>query len=97
MAVRQAGPETNPAPPGPVGGSYKPLTEAGLRAIYDTALRLLEELGMGEVPKRFEELALSKGAHLNAAGAAVLFPGPRRGHHRRGGQVIRLSWPRSEA
>ena len=68
VAVRQAGPETNPAPPGPVGGSYKPLTEAGLRAIYDTAIRLLEELGMGEVPKRFQELALSKGAHLNERG-----------------------------
>ncbi len=68
VAVRQAGPETNPAPPGPTGGSYKPLSEAGLRAIYDTALRLLEELGMGEVPRRFQDLALTKGAHLSARG-----------------------------
>jgi trimethylamine---corrinoid protein Co-methyltransferase len=52
----------------PLGGHYKPLSEAGLKAIYDTAIRLLAELGMGEVPKRFEELALSKGATLNAKG-----------------------------
>lgn len=44
------------------------MTESGLRSIYDTALRLLEELGLGEVPRRFQELALSKGAHLNDRG-----------------------------
>jgi len=52
----------NPCPPGQAGGSYKPLSEAGLSAIYDTALRLLEQLGMGEVPARL-------GEHLIAAGA----------------------------
>jgi trimethylamine---corrinoid protein Co-methyltransferase len=68
VALRQAPQEINPAPPGPLGGHYKPLSELGLKAIYDTSIRLLAELGMGEVPKRFEELALSKGAYLNAKG-----------------------------
>lgn len=66
--MRQAGPELNPAPPGPRGGQYRPLSDSDVRSIYDTALRLLEELGLGEVPRRFQELALSQGAHLNARG-----------------------------
>jgi len=62
MAKRAALPEVNPAPPGRLGGQYKPLGDADLVAIYDTALRLLEELGMGEVPDRLY-------ADLCAAGA----------------------------
>ncbi len=50
LAQRAAPPPVNPAPPGQQGGAYRPLSEIDLRAIYDTALRLLEELGMGEVP-----------------------------------------------
>lgn len=61
-------PEVNPCPPGQVGGSYKPLKAADLQAIYGTALKLLEELGMGEVPATFQAMALAKGAHLNAHG-----------------------------
>ena len=68
VALRQAPQEFNPAPPGPLGGQYKPLSEQGMKAIYDTAIKLLAELGMGEVPGRFQELALSKGAFLNAKG-----------------------------
>ncbi|MBZ0262501.1 MAG: trimethylamine methyltransferase family protein [Hyphomicrobiales bacterium] len=66
-------PEVNPCPPGQTGGEYRPLSEAGLRAIYDTALRLLTDLGMGEVPERFRKLALSKGASLNRQGR-LCFP-----------------------
>ena len=74
VALRQAAaPENNPCPPGQSGGAYKPLTEAGLKAIYDTALRLLENLGMGEVPASFQELALAKGAGLNSQGR-LCFP-----------------------
>ncbi|MGI9512973.1 MAG: trimethylamine methyltransferase family protein [Anderseniella sp.] len=61
----------NPCPPGQLGGTYKPLSEAGLRAIYDTALKLLSELGMGDVPNDFCKLALSKGANLNQRGRLV--------------------------
>ena len=63
-----AAPEVNPCPPGQIGGSYRPLSEAQLQAIYDTALRLLAELGMGEVPAAFQELALARGAQLNDRG-----------------------------
>ncbi|MBU2994382.1 trimethylamine methyltransferase family protein [Octadecabacter sp. 1_MG-2023] len=42
----------NPAAPGQIGGQYRPLSEQDCTAIYDTALRLLSDLGMGEVPKR---------------------------------------------
>lgn len=61
LALRR-GPRPNPSPPGQPGGRYAPLTEADLRAIHDTALRLLEHLGMGEVPPRLA-------ADLVAAGA----------------------------
>ncbi|MEL6550242.1 MAG: trimethylamine methyltransferase family protein [Pseudomonadota bacterium] len=61
---RAAGP-ANPAPPGQVGGQYRPLTEAAIRAIYDTALRLLSEVGMGEVPLRLQADFLKAGARLD--------------------------------
>ena len=62
MAQRAAGPAANPAPPGQLGGLYKPLSDSDLQAIYDTALRLLEELGMGEVPGRLADVLLAAGA-----------------------------------
>ena len=46
QALRAAPPKTNPAPHGQIGGQYKPLREDEIEAIYDTALRLLEELGI---------------------------------------------------
>ena len=58
----------NPCPPGQRGGAYKPLDDAGLKKITDTAFQLLAELGIGDVPKRFQDLALSKGAYLNDKG-----------------------------
>ncbi|MCE2516760.1 MAG: trimethylamine methyltransferase family protein [Alphaproteobacteria bacterium] len=58
----------NPCPPGQVGGTFKPLDDHGLKQIMDTAYRLLDEIGMGEVPHRFQDLALAKGAHLNSSG-----------------------------
>ncbi|MEQ9695074.1 trimethylamine methyltransferase family protein [Shimia sp. SDUM112013] len=51
LAQRAAPPTVNPCQPGQIGGQYRPLTEAECRAIYATALRLLEGLGMGEVPE----------------------------------------------
>jgi trimethylamine--corrinoid protein Co-methyltransferase len=50
LAQRAAAPAINPAPAGKVGGQYSPLSERDLKGIYDTALRLLRDLGMGEVP-----------------------------------------------
>ncbi len=63
MAKRQRPPEFNPAPPGPRGGQYGPLSDADRAAIYDAALGLLETLGMGQVPDRLADLFLSAGAH----------------------------------
>ncbi|MEO0358315.1 MAG: trimethylamine methyltransferase family protein [Pseudomonadota bacterium] len=62
VAKRAAPPVFDPAPAGQVGGQYCPLTPAEVTAIYDTALRLLAELGMGEVPGRLR-------ADLSKAGA----------------------------
>jgi len=63
LAKAAAPPAINPAPPGQVGGQYKPLTDTDLQQVFDTALRLLEELGMGEVPDRLAALFLAHGAH----------------------------------
>ncbi|WP_375279720.1 trimethylamine methyltransferase family protein [Pseudooctadecabacter sp.] len=54
-ATAAAPPAVNPAAPGQLGGQYRPLTEAECSQIYDTALRLLSELGMGEIPPRLME------------------------------------------
>jgi trimethylamine--corrinoid protein Co-methyltransferase len=61
-AQRAAPVRVNPAPPGAVGGRYTPLAEAELRQIYQMALRLLAELGMGEVPERLWNDLLAAGA-----------------------------------
>jgi len=65
VTARAAPPVINPAPPGQIGGAYRPLTDTDLKAIFATALRLLAELGMGEVPDRLW-------ADLTAAGAVDL-------------------------
>ena len=61
-------PEVNPCPPGQIGGSYRPLSAADMTAVYDTALRLLSDLGMGEVPANYQALALERGARLTERG-----------------------------
>ncbi len=73
LAQRAAKPAFDPCPPGQIGGMYKPLSEADLRRIYDTALDLLEKLGIGEVPKRLHNDLLAVGAVDNGRGR-VLFP-----------------------
>jgi len=72
IAERAAPPRINPAPPGQRGGAYRPLTDADLRAIYDTALRLLAELGMGEVPPRLADDLCRAGAEPGRAGRLTL-------------------------
>ncbi|MFD2740966.1 trimethylamine methyltransferase family protein [Sulfitobacter aestuarii] len=73
LAQRAAKPAVDPCPPGQVGGAYKPLTEAEIQRIYNTALDLLENLGMGEVPPRLQADLLAAGARDNGAGR-LLFP-----------------------
>lgn len=45
-----------------------PLSEHDLQQIYQTALKILSGLGMGEAPPALVEQALKKGANLNDAG-----------------------------
>ena len=71
LEMRAAGP-ANPAPPGQIGGQYRPLDDTDLSRIYDTALRLLSELGMGEVPARLLTDLTAAGA--TADGNRVCFP-----------------------
>lgn len=73
LARRAAGPPTSPCPPGQSGGQYRPLGDKELRDIYETALRLLAELGVGEVPARLAERMIASGAQDSGAGR-LLFP-----------------------
>ncbi len=64
---------TNPAPPGQVGGTYKPLTDSGVAQICTAAFTILETMGMGEVPRMVMDRALERGATANATGR-LCFP-----------------------
>ena len=48
LALRAAGPQFAPAPPGARGGLYRPLDDGQMDRIISAAFRLLAELGMGE-------------------------------------------------
>ena len=73
LAQRAAKPQVDPCPPGQAGGMYRPLTDAEVHRIYDTALRLLDGLGMGEVPPRLQRDLIRAGARDNGDGR-ILFP-----------------------
>ncbi len=60
--------EVNPCPPGQRGGQYRPLSDSGVAAIVDTALRILDEIGMAEVPDVVSEKAKACGAYTNDLG-----------------------------
>jgi len=63
LALRHAvKPVFHPADPGQVSGAYKPLSEAEIKQIYDAALTLLADLGMGECPPVLVDKATEKGA-----------------------------------
>lgn len=62
MAKRAAKPVFDPCPPGQIGGQYTPLSPHDLQAIFDTALDLLAQLGMGEVPERLRRDLCAAGA-----------------------------------
>ena len=73
LKKRAAKPDINPCPPGQFGGMYKPLSQPDLESIFDTALRLLSELGLGEIPNRLRQDLLTAGAQDGEAGR-VVFP-----------------------
>lgn len=66
-------PPANPCPPGQKGGQYRPLSETDVQAIYQTALRLLSTLGLGEVPDRLAQDLTRAGADMGSDGR-VRFP-----------------------
>ena len=68
LAKRSKPPAINPAPAGPTGGQYRPLTDTQVQLIYATALRMLAELGMGEAPPALVEKAVECGATINELG-----------------------------
>ena len=72
LEQRAAGPPANPCPPGQRGGQYRPLNEGDLQAIYENALRLLAELGMGETPGRLRDDLLAAGAQADGEGRVLL-------------------------
>jgi trimethylamine--corrinoid protein Co-methyltransferase len=72
-ALRSRPPEVNPCPPGQIGGQYKPLSDDEITRIYDTSIRILEELGMGESPDVLTGPALERGAYKNDLGR-LCFP-----------------------
>ncbi|MFA9419266.1 MAG: trimethylamine methyltransferase family protein [Gammaproteobacteria bacterium] len=73
LAKRSKPPAVNPAPPGPIGGQYKPLTDIQISQIYDTSMRMLAELGMGEAPQALTDQAIKCGATINELGR-LCFP-----------------------
>ena len=67
-AQRAKPPAINPCPPGAVGGQYRPLTDTQIEKIYQSALRILAEIGMAEVPDVLHKQAIAKGAVVNHLG-----------------------------
>ena len=72
--MRADKPAFDPCPPGQVGGSYKPLTEAEIGRIYATALELLDGLGIGETPDRLRRDLLAAGAREDGDGRMLFAP-----------------------
>ncbi len=74
LAQRAEKPARDPCPPGQIGGAYKPLSESDLKQIYQTALDLLANLGLGEVPDRLRADLLAMGARDAGNGRVVFAP-----------------------
>lgn len=51
--------------PGMNGGAYKPLSEADMQAVFDAALELLEDVGMGQSIPEFVELVTKAGGWID--------------------------------
>jgi|TARA_B110000977_G_scaffold45021_1_gene61235 trimethylamine--corrinoid protein Co-methyltransferase len=67
-AQRALPPRTNPCAPGQSGGQYQPLTPVQVQRIYTESLRILDQIGMADVPPVLLEKALAYGATLNDGG-----------------------------
>ena len=70
--ARAAPPTINPAPPAQVGGQYRPLSDQDIANIFETAFRLLAELGIGEVPDRLSRDLCAAGATIDERGRHLI-------------------------
>ena len=70
VAARAAGPtaDERAVRPGFKGGAYSPLTESDMQRVYDTALDLIEQVGMGDPIPEFVEAVTEAGGHLDDNG-----------------------------
>lgn len=72
-AMRAKPPPTDPCPPGPKGGQYKPLSDHDCQSIMDTSVRILEEIGMGNL-QNFSTIKQSSAVHILMKQADCVFP-----------------------
>ncbi len=70
MAARQASPteDERAVRPGLTGGHYSPLTETECRQVYEAALWLLAEVGMGDPIEEFVEVVTAASGSVDDAG-----------------------------
>ncbi len=70
VAARAAGLKKvdRPVRPGQQGGAYRPLSESDMESIYQAALSLLEEVGMGNPIPEFIEVVVKSGGWVDEDG-----------------------------
>jgi len=71
--LREAGPAQSPVHAGLEGGAFKPLSERDMQRIHETALDVLENVGIADAPPEMVELALAKGCSVDDDGR-LCFP-----------------------
>jgi len=74
VAARAAGPteDKRPVRPGMSGGRYAPLSESDCRQVYDAALYLIEDIGMGSPIREFVDVVTAAGGRVE--GDRLHFP-----------------------
>ena len=65
--------ELRPVKPGLIGGSYNPLTDEEILRIHNSALQVLEEIGLADAPESGVKAMTSVGAILGEDGR-IRFP-----------------------
>ncbi len=96
-AIREAGGTQRAVAPGPSGGSYRPLSDHDVERIHQTALDVLENIGMATPIPILVEHALPRGCRLDEKGR-LLFPRQLvEDVIAKGGKDGGLSGPRSRA
>ncbi|MEO8242824.1 MAG: trimethylamine methyltransferase family protein [bacterium] len=75
VAVRAAPLADNlrPVRPGMAGGQYKPLTDAGIAKIHESALQALEQIGLSQAPPSGVEILTGAGA-IQGDDGRIRFP-----------------------